>query len=126
MGLLDGGIAAAFAGVFGAVYLDGLLYRPNEFSDDGKGGGSGSGFAAAEPIKLQVDAATQAMRAAEGFVEGDVRILVLAHGVAAIDTDCEITAGGTRYLIGSVATDPAGSYYELRGRRKGNAEDFGS
>jgi hypothetical protein len=46
---------------------------------------------------------------------------VLAHGVATIDTDCEIAAGGTRWMIETVATDPAGSYYELRGRRKANA-----
>lgn len=118
MGLLDGDIAAAFAGVFGGVYLDGMLYRPNEFTDDGKGGGAGPGFLPGEAVKVQVDAATQAMRAGEGYVEGDVRILMLAHGVAAPDTDCECAAGGARYMIETVGTDSAGSYYELRGRRK--------
>lgn len=118
MSLLDGQLAAAFAGVFGGLYLDGQLYRAAEFADDGMGGGSGAGFGPAEAVKVQVDQATQAMRGADGYVEGDVRILMLAHGVAAPDTDAEIGAGGARYMIASVATDAAGSYYELRGRKK--------
>lgn len=118
MSLLDGQLAAAFAGVFGAVYLDASLYRAVEFSDDGMGGGSDGDFAPAEAVKVQIDQASQAMRAAEGYVEGDVRILMLAHGVPAPDTDAEVGAGGIRYMIESVATDPAGSYYELRGRKK--------
>lgn len=121
MGLLDGDIAAAFAAVFSGIYLDGQLYRPSPFADDGKGGGSGPGFAQPEAVKVQIDQATQAMRLSDGFVDGDVRILVLAHGVAMITTDAEISAGGKRYMIGSVATDPAGSYYELRGRRMNGA-----
>jgi hypothetical protein len=121
--LLDGQLAAAFAGVFGGIYLDGSLYRARTFEDDGKGGQpvrdpNDDGFLPAEAVKVQVDQATQAMRAAHGYVEGDVRILMLAHGVAAPDTDCECAAGGARYMIASVATDPAGSYYELRGRKK--------
>lgn len=116
MGLLNGQIAEIFAAAFSAVYLDGQLYRPVEFTDDGKGGGGDGGFAAPESVKVQIDAATQAMRATEGFVEGDVRLLMLAHGVPAPDTDCEVSAGSKRYKIATVATDPAGSYYELRGR----------
>lgn len=118
MSLLNGDLAAAFAGVFGGVYLDGQLYRAREFADDGKGGGSDGGFGPAEAVKVQIDAATHAMRTSEGFVEGDVRLLMLAHGVAAPDTDAEVGAGGKRYMIESVATDPAGSYYELRGRSR--------
>lgn len=116
MGLLDGQLAAAFAGVFGAVYLDGSLYRLADFTDDGKGGGRSGGFLPPEAVKVQIDQATYQMQGADGFIEGDVRILMLAHGVAAPDTDCEIGAGGKRYMIESVAIDSAGSYYELRGR----------
>lgn len=119
MSLLDGQLAAAFAGVFGAVYLDGQLFRPTTYTDDGQGGGSGGDtFGPAEAVKVQIDQATQAMRMDVGFVDQDVRILMLAHGVAAPDTDCEIAAGGARYMIESVGTDSAGSYYELRGRKK--------
>lgn len=118
MSLLDGQLAAAFAGVFSGSYLDGQLYRAADFVDDGMGGGNGGGFAPAEAVKVQVDQASQSMRASEGYAEGDVRILMLAHGVAAPNTDAEIAAGGVRYMIESVGTDPAGSYYELRGRKK--------
>lgn len=118
MGLLNGQLAQIFAGAFAAFYLDGTLYRAAEFVDDEKGGGSGTGFASGEPVKVQIDQATEAMRQADGFIQGDVRILMLAHGVAAPNTDAEIAAGGARYMIESVATDPAGSYYELRGRKK--------
>lgn len=117
MSLLDGSLAQTFAAVFGGVYSDGLLYRPNDFADDGKGGGTAQGFAAPQAVKVQVDQATQSMRQAEGFVEGDVRILMLAHGVAEVTSDCEVAVGGTRYMIEYVGTDPAGSYWEVRGRK---------
>jgi len=118
MGLLDGQLAEMFAGIFSGVYLDGNLYRPAEFADDGKGGGASQPFADPEAVKIQIDQATQAMRSDEGFVEGDVRILMLAHGASAPDTDCEIAGGGSRYMIETVSTDPAGTYFELRGRKK--------
>lgn len=117
MGLLDGQLAEAFAAVFGGIYLDGTLYRAVE-GDDGQGGGSGNGFDAGTAVKVQIDAATQAMQQAEGFVDTDVRILILAHGVASPDTDAEVAAGGARYMVESVGTDTCGSYYELRGRKK--------
>jgi hypothetical protein len=112
-------MAAAFAGVFQGIYLDGTLYRAQEYADDGQGGGTGMGFTAGEAVKVQIDAATDAMQRSEGYVEGDVRILMLAHGVTAPDTDAEIAAGGQRYMIETIGTDPCGSYYELRGRKKG-------
>lgn len=121
MALLNGAFAATFAGIFSGFYAEGSLYRANSFADDGMGGGSGPGFGAGEPVKVQIDAATEAMRGAEGYVDGDVRILMLAHGVASPTTDDELGAGGKRYMIESVATDPCGSYYELRGRRKNGA-----
>lgn len=120
MGLLDGGIAAAFSAAFSSFYLDGTLYR-QVGGDDGAGGGSGNGFDTGSPVKVQIDAATQAMRSADNYVETDQRILVLASGLDPITTDCEIVADGTRWGIASVAQDPAGSYYELRGQRKAYA-----
>ena len=120
MGLLDGGLSEIFAAAFGPVYLDGMLYRPVD-GDDGAGGGSGNGFDTGSPVKVQIDAATQAMRSADTYVETDQRILVLASGLDPITTDCELVADGTRWGIATVMQDPARSYYELRGQRKGNA-----
>lgn len=116
-GFLDGGIADTFAAIFSGVYLNATLYRPQTDADDGQGGGQGSGFDDGTPVKAQLDATTQAMRDSPGYVDTDQRILVLAHGVAAITTDCEIVAGGQRWSIASVTQDPAKAYYELRGRK---------
>ena len=70
----------------------------------------------------QVDAATQAMRAADGFADGDMRILVMAdslEGEITTDSRVEIVAGphAGEWLVASVARDPFGAYWELRGRR---------
>lgn len=118
MSLLEGDLASVFSVAFAPLYLDATLYRPLAGADDGAGGGSGTGFDQGTPVKAQLDQATQAMQSAEGYVDTDQRILVLAAGVARITTDCEILVKGTRWLIASVTMDPAGSYYELRGRRK--------
>lgn len=118
MSLLEGDVAGFFGAAFAGFYLDAQLYRPVPFTDDGKGGGTGGGFGEPEAVKAQLDQATQAMRSSEGFVDSDQRILVLASGVPTISTDCEIEVKGTRWQIASVAQDPAGAYYELRGRRK--------
>lgn len=115
MGLLDGGVAAAFGSMFAGFYLDASLHRAS-ITDDGAGGGS-VGFADAQPVKAQLDQATQAMRDSPGYVDTDQRILVLAYGIDAITTDDEITVDGLRWSIASVTQDPAGACYELRGRR---------
>lgn len=114
MGLLDGGGAALMASVFGGIYLDATLHRPTT-TDDGMGGGS-STFAD-EPVKVQLEAVTEAMRQAEGYTDRDVRILMLASGVPRPNSDCEVTVSGTRYAIQPpVGTDPAQSYWDMRGR----------
>lgn len=114
MGLLDGGAAAAFAGIFSGIYLDGTLHRATTI-DDGEGGGSTT--YADEAVKAQLEACTEAMRQADGYTDLDVRILVLASGVARPDTDTQITVDGTRYAVQPpVYRDPCGSYWDCRAR----------
>lgn len=113
MGLLDGGLAQIFNSAFQGIFLDATLHR-HMLTLDGEGGGMQSFDD--EPVKASLDQATQAMREAEGFVETDQRIIVLAHGIDEITTDDEITVKGKRWMIASVATDPATAAYELRGR----------
>lgn len=117
MALLDGDLAAMFGTAFSGFYLDASLHRKIAAADNGAGGGSGSGFADPEAVKAQLDAATQAMRAADSYVDTDMRIIVLASGVDPITADDEITVGAVRWSIASVAQDPAGAYYDLHGRR---------
>ncbi|TKD50218.1 hypothetical protein [Sphingomonas baiyangensis] len=67
----------------------------------------------------QVDAATEAMRQAEGYAEGDARILVL--GLEALDTDARLTiAAGPHagtWTLQSVELDPIAVGWVCRGRR---------
>lgn len=114
--------AAAISAQFGGPYHAALIvdYAAPVYDD----GGSivTAGARQTRACQAQVDAATQAMRAVDGFTEADMRILVLADGLAgSITTDSrvEITAGPHvgNWLVASVARDPLGIYWELRGRR---------
>lgn len=67
------------------------------------------------PCKVQIDAATQAMRESEGFRETDVRLIVISLA-AKLDTRATITVGATSYQLLSCQSDPAGIGYECRGR----------
>lgn len=122
MSLLDGGLASVFASAFTPFYLDASLHRAI-VNEDGEGGGS-IGFADPETVKAQLDSTTQAQQGSDGYGDSDQRILVLASGVATISTDDEITLAGVRWAIASVTRDPAGAYYDLRGRKSGR--DAGS
>lgn len=117
MGLLDGGIAALFSTALSGLYLDGTLHTGTGdpvYDDDGNiTGYSGAGDVA---IKVQVDAATDAMRQADGYAEGDARIIVLAHGVATITSDHTVTARGKHWRILSAEQDAAASHWVLRAR----------
>lgn len=118
MGFLDGDIAELFAGVFGSFYLDATLHAGtgDPIYDDATG--EIIGYEGADmPCKCQVDAATDAMRRAQGFAEGDVRLIVLAQGLPELTSDHEVTVQGVRYRLQSVERDPALSHWVCRGRR---------
>lgn len=116
MGLLDGDIAEIFHSAFSGIYLDAQLHRPT-LTFNSTGGGTETFPASGEPVKAMFARTTEAMRTSDGYVDTDQRILVLSHGITAIDTDCEITLGGQRWSIANVSQDPARSYFDLHGRR---------
>lgn len=114
MGLLNGGLRTVFGAALAGLYLDALLYPPDHTSD-GKGGGT-SGWGSPIACKAQLDRVTQAQ--AQGGVDADQRIIVLAAGLdETITTDHEITVEGVRWAISAVSRDPAQAYYDLRGYR---------
>lgn len=119
MGMLDGGIEALFGDAFAGLYLPATLHRSGTepiYDDAGRITGYVGGADIA--CRAQVDAASYAMRQAEGFAEGDVRIIVLSAGLGVeITTDFQITVSGKRWLVASVDRDAANSHYILRGRR---------
>lgn len=73
------------------------------------------------PCQCQVDTATQSMRAAEGFVETDVALYILAATLE-VGMDTEATVSVTegpragRYSVQSVSLDSMGSHWVCRGR----------
>jgi hypothetical protein len=116
-----GALAANISTAIGGPYFDALIHHKGVATYDSGGSIVTPGTPTSNACLAQVDAMTEAMRAQDGFVEGDARILVLAHGLTGtIDTDnsIQITAGPHvgRWLIQSRAFDPMGVYYELRGR----------
>ena len=118
-GILDGGITALFGAAFGGMYLPATLHGgtgdPVYDSDGDITGYSGGGDT---PARAQVDAATDAMRRADGFAEGDVRIIILAQGLPAITDSAELTVRGIRYRLIAPTLDAAASHWVARGRPK--------
>ena len=79
------------------------------------------GTPVSKDCSVQVDAATEAMRLAEGYQDRDMRLLVLA---ATLDGDLDTSATinvlagphAGEWMIASVDRDPCGVYWECRGR----------
>lgn len=72
-------------------------------------------------IKAQADAATDGVKREDGFVEGDIVLIILRDGLSrVIDTTCKVvmTTGPYpgKWSIKTVKIDPAGIGYECRGR----------
>jgi hypothetical protein len=120
MGMLDGGIAAIFSSALSGLYLDGTLHTGTgePIYDDDTGditGYTGSGDVA---CKVQIDAATNAMRQADGFAEGDCRAIILAQGIGTVTSDWTLTARGEDWRLLSADLDAAASHWVCRARRK--------
>ncbi|MES2783599.1 MAG: hypothetical protein V4657_12455 [Pseudomonadota bacterium] len=115
------GKALAISAMYGGPYYDALVHSPGEAVYDDGGSIITPGDATVRTCQAQVDSVTQDMRREEGFVDGDVRILVLAttlSGAITTDDQIEILGGANvgRFMVQSVSRDPFGVYYELRGR----------
>lgn len=118
MGLLDGGLARILTPVFASFYLDGILHAGTGDPIYDEQTGEIIGYEGGDlPCKAQVDAATDAMRRADGFAEGDVRLIILAAGLPELNSDHEVTISSVRYRLQSVERDPALSHWVCRGRK---------
>lgn len=112
--LLNGGLQAVFGAAFGAVYLPGYLLRTT-LTDDGEGSYTTSH--AVHAIKGQVDQASERMRRAEGYTDGDMRIIVLQSGVTVEpNTDDLAILGGKVWALSGIQADPAITHWEMTGR----------
>ena len=113
-------LATGFAAQFGAPFGDATATWPGTATLDSGGSITAAGTPVSLACKAQFDAPSQAMRAVEGFMETDARIIVLAFS-ATLDTRARIVVAtganaGTWELL-SVVRDPAGIGYEARGRK---------
>lgn len=114
MGLLDGGMQGIFGAAFGGLYLAGTLIRVT-LTDDGEGGYSVSH--AVHAIKGQVDQASERMRRAESYTDGDMRVIVLQSGVTVEpNTDDLAILGGKVWALSGIQADPAITHWEMTGR----------
>lgn len=115
-------IALGFSQMSGSPFIDALaIYDADAVYDDG-GSITFQGAETGLPCKAQFDAATQEMRAAEGFLETDVRILVLTASLEGnLDTSAKIEVAAGRYAgrwsLLSCTQDPASVGYECRARK---------
>lgn len=121
---LFGELATSLSRALGGPYFDAVVHYPGTPTFDDGGSIIAPGTAVELTCLAQVDVATDAMRLAKGFVDTDVRIMVLASslvGVLTTDAEIEVQAGpgAGRYSVQSVARDPLGLGYECRGRRVG-------
>lgn len=112
-------VATAVSGAVGGPYHPAVLHYPGVPIKDDGGTIIDPGTPYEVECQAQVDVATEAMRQSEGFLEKDVRLLIL--GPDALDTvpELAVTEGpfaGQRYVLHSAQRDSMGFAWECRGR----------
>jgi hypothetical protein len=114
-------IAQAFSAEFGGPYVSAkVIDQTAQVFDDG-GSISDPGVVVERDCMVQVDIATEQMRQADGYAEGDARFLILATTLAgSVDTDAtvQVLAGpnaGT-WMVSAIERDALGIYWQGRGR----------
>lgn len=113
---------ASLASAVGAPFYDAVAQWPGTATYDTGGSITSAGTPVELACRAQFDAATQAMRAAEGFLETDVRILVLSASIDGdLDTEARIVVASGDYAgtwaLMSCQRDPASIGFECRGRK---------
>lgn len=115
-------IAGQISAAFDGPYHDAVARWPGVPIYDDGGSIVSPGTPIALDCQVQVDAATEAMRAEVGYVGTDVRLLVLTSTLAGtLDTAATVEVlggpGAGRYSVQSVGRDPLGVSWDCRGRR---------
>ncbi len=112
-------IAGLVSEAVGGPYAAGkLLYAGVAVKDDG-GDIVTPGTPSEIAIRVQVDRVTEAMRQEEGFLERDVRLLILGPDTLTTDPDVSVAEGpfaGQSYSLQTVGRDPLGFGWECRAR----------
>lgn len=117
--MLAGGAAALFGELFTPLYLAARVWTTaTSYAPDG----TLTRVQTEADCRAQIDAATEQMRAAEGYSTTDRALYLLrASFDGPLDSDCEleVDAGpyaGTRWRIAApIESDPAAAYWLARG-----------
>lgn len=114
-------IALGISSAFGGPFHDAEVTDQADATTDVGGSIVDPGSAVTRSCSAQVDACTEAMRAAEGYADKDVRIIILAatlEGPLGTDATIEMLEGGTvgSFSIQSVDSDTMLAYHECRAR----------
>ncbi len=114
-------IAIGISRRLGAGFWPGVVISSSGASFDNGGSITSPGIAIERDCFVQLDEATSEMRRAEGYAEGDVRLLVLSgslSGALSPDMRVRISDGPHVgfYSIRSAILDVAASHWDCRGR----------
>jgi hypothetical protein len=114
-------IAQSVSERIGAGFWPGVVHTSGGATYDTGGSIVAPGVTTERDCLVQVDFVTQAMRATEGYAEGDVRLLVLAgslSGGLTADDRVEVTSGphAGLYSVRSAVLDVAATHWDCRGR----------
>lgn len=113
------GIATGFSSVMGGPYSAGIVRNVTDAVFDDGGSIITPGVHVERACQIQVDAATEAMRQAEGFTDRDLRLLIISlTGTLNTDARAEVTNGPRAglYRLLSCGPDPIGIGWECRAR----------
>lgn len=115
-------IAQGISAMFGGPYVAAKVIDQTEQVFDDGGSITDPGAVAERDCMAQVDLATEAMRQADGYAEGDARFLILSatlSGALGTDATVEVLAGplAGSWLVSAIERDPMGVYWQGRGRR---------
>lgn len=113
------GFAEAVAAEYGGPYHPAVASWPGTPVEDSGGSIVSPGTPLRVDCSAQGDAATEAMRQAEGFADKDIRLIVI--GLAGLDTDATVAIAtgphAGRWSLQSCERDPAGVGFVCRGRK---------
>lgn len=115
-------LAAGFAAQFGAPFQDVTARWPGKPNVDDGGSIVSPGTPVEKPCKAQFDAPTEAMRNDPGFLENDVRLIILTATLdGTLDRSAKIVvdegANAGEWALQSIIGDSAGIGWECRARR---------
>lgn len=115
-------LATGFAAQFGAPFQDVTATWPGTAVYDDGGSIVTPGTPVSLPCKAQFDVPTEAMRSDPGFLEKDMRLIVLTATLdGTLDSEAKIVVAtgehaGT-WSLESITGDPAGIGWECRARK---------